>query len=271
MPKYPYGKTELISRFQRKLDDIERTWPMTGSYERVDPYIVPYMQGGDYFELLIYHIESKIWFDSASWDSVANAMITKRLIGEGDIAFDLGCNAGVFSVVMARLAGPDGHVHAFDPYPWNAVATKCNARLNYFQNVSSYPVGIAKRDSTIRVNPNESRTYEHHAADNAQQLKIKAISNYMHLRPKFIKIDIEGAEYDLFDEQDPKTFETVEGMALELHPFFIRPRGLDPRTTLQAIEKLGFSLHHHDLANPAYVSEDYADNHQLFWCTKRAA
>ena len=50
MPRFTIGQTMIIDELQRKLDEIEKTWPMGGSYQRIDPYIVPYLQAGDYYE-----------------------------------------------------------------------------------------------------------------------------------------------------------------------------------------------------------------------------
>ena len=38
-----------------------------------------------------------------------------RLVKPGDIAFDVGANVGVYSVLLSRLCGPSGHVWAFEP------------------------------------------------------------------------------------------------------------------------------------------------------------
>ena len=271
MPKYPVGQMLIIDDLQRKLDSIETTWPMTGSYERVDPYIIPYLHGGDYFQLLIYHIESKLWFDNTNADPLVSHMVQHKLIAEGDTVFDLGCNAGAITLVMARLTGPNGHVHAFDPYPWNAAATKANAQLNYFRNVTSYPVGLSNRDYLIQVSPNDSRIYQDDAASNSQQLRIEAIANYMHLKPKFLKIDIEGAEHDLFENPDPRVFASVQAFALEFHPFWIRPRGLDPKMALANMEKAGFSLHYYSAFSHPYAIESFDDDHHMFWGKRRAA
>lgn len=271
MPKFTYGKTKIIDTFQRRLDAIEATWPMTGSYTRLDPYIVPYLQGGDYYELLIFHNESKSWFDNTNVDYIATSMVKKKMIAEGDVVFDLGSNVGAITIVMARLAGETGHVHAFDPYPWNSAATQCNAELNYFRNVTAHTVGVSNKNCKIMVRPNDSRIYEESKAEGAQELTIHSIDQYMHLKPKFLKIDIEGAEYDVFEGQDPSVFSSVRQFALEFHPFWIRPRGLDPKDALRNMEKAGFSLHYHDVSYPPYTVNDYVDNHHMFWGVRKAA
>jgi hypothetical protein len=87
----------------------------------------------------------------------------------------------------------------------------------------------------------------------------------MHLKPGFMKFDIEGAEHDVFDGQTPEVFASVRTFALELHPVWLRPRGLDPKDTLRSMQRAGFTLHYHRLSNPAYPVDNYTDNLTLFW------
>lgn len=229
MLKYPYGKQRIIDSLNYDLDEIEKHWPMTGSYERVDPYIIPFIRGREYFEFMVYHIESKLWFDNFQHDYIMDSMADKKLIVPGDVVFDLGSNSGAVSLIMAKLCGDEGSLHAFDPYPWNASATRHNARLNYLSNVTAHAVGVSNRSYQISVSPNDSRIYESSPETNAQVLEIEAINKFMHLRPTFLKIDIEGAEHDVFEGQTPDVFASVRSFVLEFHPFWIRPRGIDPK------------------------------------------
>nr|MDT0665673.1 FkbM family methyltransferase [Micromonospora sp. DSM 115978] len=43
--------------------------------------------------------------------------IMKSVVPVGGTVFDVGANAGVYSVHAARLVGPGGRVHAFEPVP----------------------------------------------------------------------------------------------------------------------------------------------------------
>jgi FkbM family methyltransferase len=266
MPKFTIGQSLIIDKLQRKLDEIEKTWPMTAGYQRIDPYIVPYLQAGDYYELIIYHAESKDWFDNTNFDPLVNMIVGRKMVAEGDVVFDLGCNAGAVTVVLAGLAGETGKVHAFDPYPWNAAATQFNCELNYFRNVVTYAVGLSNKAYRIKVRPDDSRTYA--AEDNmpdSQELVIDSINSHMQLAPTFMKIDIEGAEYDLFQDQTATTFGSVKQFALEFHPMWIRPRGLDPKNALYSIESAGFTLHYYSPESAPYQVSTYSDDHHLFW------
>lgn len=270
MPKYAFGQQKIIDSLQYSLDQVEKTWPMTGSYERVDPYIIPFMRGHAYFELIVYHIESKLWFDNDQVDYIMNYIVDQNLIMPGDVVFDLGSNAGAISLIMAKQCGDTGHVHAFDPYPWNAIATQHNAKINYFSNVTAHAVGVSNKTRRIDVSPNDSRSTQSSGEANCQSLDIHAINDFMHLKPKFLKIDIEGAEYDVFEGQEPETFASVQSFALEFHPFWIRPRGLDPKDALRSMKKAGFSLHYYNLDYPDYAIDAYDDSHHLFWGQRRS-
>ncbi|WP_398471785.1 FkbM family methyltransferase [Tardiphaga sp.] len=267
--RLPFGQQKIIDRLSRTLDEIEKTWPMTGSYERIDPYIVPMMQGAR-FDFIIYHKESRSWFDQVYHDFIVGELVRRQLVKPGMVAFDLGCNSGALTAPLAMLAGPTGHVHSFDPYPWNAAATLANAHINYFDNVTAHAVGLSNKSFEINVSPNDSRIYAASEATNSQRLIIKDIREYMHLKPQFLKVDIEGAEHELFDV-GPDVFAGVELVALEFHPMWIAPRGIDCRDSLRNIQKSGFGIHYHSVDAGPYPIDSYNSNHHMFWLKRAAA
>ena len=76
-------------------------------------------------------------------------MLARGLIRPGSVAFDLGCNSGSITMPMAVQAGPEGRVHAFDPYPWNAAATRASARLNRLDNVIVHAADPPQRNDHL--------------------------------------------------------------------------------------------------------------------------
>jgi FkbM family methyltransferase len=265
MPRYPFGTQTVIDNLARRLDAIEATWPMTGSYTRIDPYVVPHMQANQWFEMIVSHEESKAWFDKSWTDYAQLTALQKGFIKPGSVAFDLGCNSGAITLPMAAQAGPSDHVHAFDPHPWNAAATQAQAQLNQLFNVTVHAVGVSNRSHTISVQPNDSRTYESSRGPSAQTLDIRHISAYMTARPTFLKIDTEGAEHDIFDVADYALYASVEWAFLEFHPMWLTPRGVDLRTPLRNIQKHGFELHYHAPDAPVHQIESTTDHHLAFW------
>ena len=270
MPRYPFGTQSVIDGLSRELDAIEKTWPMIGSYERVDPYIVPLLQANQRFELIVYHIESKLWFDKSWTDHAQLEVLRRGFIRPGSVAFDLGCNSGSVTMSMAAQAGPTGHVHAFDPYPWNAAATRASARLNRLDNITAHAVGLSNRTHSIRVSPNDSRIYAPSATESSQTLDIRHIRDYMHLKPSFLKMDIEGAEHELFDIDDTDLYDGVEWVFLEYHPMWIEPRGIDCRVPLRNMRRHGFEVHFHSPDAAPFDIEGYAKQCR-FWLSRPPA
>lgn len=265
MSRYPYGQQKIIDGLQRDLDTIEKTWPMTGSYERLEPYIIPMMQADQWFNFIVYHLESKLWFDKSHVDFIITETASRQLIKPGQVAFDLGSNSGAITLPMAMLAGPEGHVHAFDPYPWNAAATKANARINHFDNVTAHAVGVSNATHKINVNPNDSRIYAADKGVSSQVLDIRHIGEYMSLKPNFIKMDIEGAEHELFLMDDANVYRGVQSIALEFHPMWLNPRGVDLKSVLRNIVRHGFDIHYYTLDSPLFDVDTLHDGHHIFW------
>ena len=253
MPRYNYRTQQILDALSKKLDVVEKTWPMTENYERLDPYVVPYMQCGRIFEFIIYHFESRDWFDCAVTDTILTYISRYNLISDNEVIFDIGCNAGAMTVPLAALCARGGMVHSFDPYPWNAVATSFNAQINGLTNVITYPVGLSNRDYTIRVGQNDTRAFVTNESETAHEITIHSYNRYRSLNPSFLKIDIEGSEHDLFSgaSSDPDRFKSVRLFALEFHPIWLRPRGFD--------------LFCHDPNGARFDVNTFHDGLDLFW------
>ena len=54
----------------------------------------------------------------------------RRLLGPGDVFYDVGANVGFFALAGARQVGPAGAVYAFEPVAENAAAIRAATELN---------------------------------------------------------------------------------------------------------------------------------------------
>jgi len=57
---------------------------------------------------------------------------------KGTTVLDIGANVGFFSVLLSRLVGKSGHVHAFEPLPQNVGFLNQHIDLNQLNNISVY-------------------------------------------------------------------------------------------------------------------------------------
>jgi len=128
----------------------------------------------------------------------------QRLIKPGDTVYDIGANAGYFTLVMSKLVQSNGAVFSFEPDPANFMALSNNIQDNSLKVAT--PIQKAISDSTGELT---FATFEYslvgHIAtkstpDDATLIKVDAITldDFVYKQgfpsPKFIKIDVEGAE-----------------------------------------------------------------------------
>lgn len=241
MPEFSrLNDQKLLDDFQRALDHIEQKVAMQGSFGRIDPYIVEHDQFGHRFRLIIFHRESKDWYDNDTLEFSFKQIRDHNLLRRGDTAFDLGCNIGCNSVWYAKEIGPEGHVHSFDPFPWNTAAVNANAALNGLNNIHVHTIGIADREGILSVASTDARILGG-ASGNKFEAPVKPITSFAHFNPSFMKIDIEGAEHEV-SLADLSQFRSLRSIYLELHEPFILERGIDSKACLENFKQHGFDI-----------------------------
>ncbi|MFO1282607.1 MAG: FkbM family methyltransferase [Burkholderiales bacterium] len=252
MSGLPGATQRLLDEFQRQLDRIETVAPMRGSYERIEPRVVEQHAGGLRYDLVVYHRESEAWYSEGRGDASLDLYREQAWIRPSEVVFDIGCNAGLITVWLGLTVGPGGRVLAFDPYPWNALATHVNCLLNGLENVTVLAVGLGDRNSQIRLPLDSARTLDTgDPSTPTMNAKVVDIAAFVDEDPGFLKIDIEGGEYELA-RADWSRFRRLERIFLELHPFYIEDRGLDTRDVLHRFADAGFALRYgHPLAAEA--------------------
>ena len=112
----------------------------------------------------------------------------------GDVAYDIGANAGFFTLLMSRAVGPTGHVHAFEPVPENLTLLERHLALNAIQNVTVHPVAVSDQAGTVQFA--RGGNLAQGRIDDTGELTVRsvAIDDLKLPLPRVIKMDIEGGE-----------------------------------------------------------------------------
>ena len=127
----------------------------------------------------------------------------KRELEPGDTFFDVGANAGFFTLIAARLVGPTGKCVAFDPAPANLASIREQIELNDLRSVTAVAEAISGSEGTATFSfMEEGNAMGHLGSSSSSEASItvpvttfdKAAERFG--RPSFIKMDIEGAEKD---------------------------------------------------------------------------
>lgn len=123
--------------------------------------------------------------------------------------YDLGANIGFFSLMAARLVGPQGRVFSFEADPEIAARLRENLSRNRFANARVEQKAVWFEPATVsfaRVDPGTSpdRGLGHVSTgeSNSSTITVEAISLDQFAAenpaPDFVKCDVEGAEREVF-------------------------------------------------------------------------
>lgn len=176
--------------------------------------------------------------------------------------YDIGCSVGNFTLLFAESVKPSGSVVAFEPNPEVFITLKKRIEENNLSNVLIYNIGIGGKDERKKlvVRPYDTGTgsMERYIQDIVKEGAYKEYEvdvyqldkylNYQNLpKPDFIKIDVEGMEYEclLGMEDIIKKYKPI---------LFIEIHGADPWRKEENVKKIVnfldqrmYSIYHFEL------------------------
>lgn len=124
-----------------------------------------------------------------------------ELLQPGFRFFDVGANAGFFSLIGSRLVGASGHCVAFEPAPANVEIIREQLRLNGIRNCKVVGEAISDVDGEVDLYFDYSGSPMAHLGESRPgEGKIRVRSTTLDLAssrfgsPNVVKMDIEGAE-----------------------------------------------------------------------------
>jgi FkbM family methyltransferase len=128
-------------------------------------------------------------------------------LNPGNMVFDIGAQAGYFTLVASRLVGSQGRVIAFEPFPKNIDYIKAHCQLNSCHNIALLEVAVGGSSGT-RIFQSANALMGHIVepdsatlSDSEDALSVNVVTlddlpaGYQTLRPNVMKIDTEGMEY----------------------------------------------------------------------------
>jgi FkbM family methyltransferase len=125
--------------------------------------------------------------------------VIRRYVTPGMTVFDIGANAGFYTLAFSRLVGKEGRVCAFEPLAENANNILRHMNLNELQNVTLLQTAISDRNGVVGFNVAKNNAMGF--IDQAQGLyKVPTVSlddliaDGVVPAPDVIKMDVEGAE-----------------------------------------------------------------------------
>jgi FkbM family methyltransferase len=144
-------------------------------------------------------------------------------ISETDTILDVGSHIGCFSICAAKKA-TKGLVYSFEPSPENFKLLSRNIKENSVKNIKPLKLGIANNTGYRKFYFSEFSPLSNNLyMSSGDSLLTKVISLndfFLEKRIKkcnFLKIDCEGAEYEIILGLTPETINKIEKIACEFH------------------------------------------------------
>ena len=125
-------------------------------------------------------------------------------VKEDDVVVDLGAHIGKYACTIAKLVGTHGRVIAVEANPANYVLLVKNALLNKLENVVALNLAAYDRDCEIRLfdgaNSSGRSSIKLDNGVGSVMVQARALDTVPELtslrRIDFVKVDVEGAEYE---------------------------------------------------------------------------
>jgi FkbM family methyltransferase len=139
---------------------------------------------------------------------------------------DIGGGLGDYTVYAARQAS-SGTVYAFEPLPESFSLMEQNCRENGVKNVALFAEAIWSKDSEVALDTDTGPqvTFMSHQATEHSTSKIRARSVTLETalrslnlnRCDLLKMDCEGAEYDILLNTSADTLKKIDRITMEYH------------------------------------------------------
>lgn len=189
---------ERISNWLKPSNDLKNTFK-DGITWLSEENLAIYTTADNYIEWTI--------LSCGTYEAEIEKLIAISLL-EGDSALDIGANIGLQSLRMARYAGKNGKILAFEPLAHLRDKFLKNVQLNRFNNVSLFPFALSDKESNLEYAINEniwnqgtfslSHTPK---GNNTQTINVKIGDNLVEItnlkKLTLIKIDVEGHEFNV--------------------------------------------------------------------------
>ena len=173
------------------------------------------------------------------------------------IIIDVGAHIGYYTLLFAKLVGPNGHVYAFEASPKNFEILQINVQVNNYSNVTLIQKAVSNKNEQIVFymsgkHSNENFLFKPNSAYEEVKIKSVTLDDYFEDQKKidFIKIDIAGAESLALDCMDSilKKNEDIK-IIQEWWPNAIRKHGKEPDKHLNHLIQLGYKIYEIDGTN----------------------
>ena len=192
---------------------------------------------------------------SHEWYTLYENIIRKDYFRNGvsvapaDVVIDVGANFGSFTVLAAKMVGDSGHVISFEPDPLVYDRLVRNVALNKLSNVTCRNEAVSGSDGTVELyvqsksalssnfKPAGERPLKSESKIEVTAVALKKVISSIEC-VSLLKVDCEGAEYDILGSLQKSDVANVMQISMETHKI----EGREEREIVPMLADLGFKV-----------------------------
>jgi len=167
------------------------------------------------------------------------------IIKKNDIIIDIGAHIGLFSL-LASTNCTKGKILSFEPVKDNFLLFEENIKLNNKENISVFNNAISSKNELVKIylDNDESGHSLLSSGENYEQVNSKTLETiFVENNLEYcdlLKLDCEGAEYEIFENLDSKYFKKIEKIVIEYHLADSQPQLLE--NLIKKLELFSYSI-----------------------------
>lgn len=162
---------------------------------------------------------------------------------EGDVFLDVGAHVGKYALQVAKIVGEKGTVIAIEPMPENYDALTRNIKLNGLRNVIPLNIAAWNRECDVKLfigDKGGRNSLKYNMGLGHVEVKAKPLDTVLEElnvnRVDWIKIDVEGAEYEVLQGLEKTLKENGSKLIVEV-------KDENKNKVLGFMEKLNYAAH----------------------------
>ncbi len=167
-------------------------------------------------------------------------------IGSHDTVIDIGAHIGTFTITSARSAR-EGIVYAFEPVQANYELLLRNIELNNLKNVVPTKTAVAKDtgkgEMFVQEDATTGHSFHYRCNRNPVVVDTTSLEGFVDRagikKIDFLKMDCEGAEYDILTNCPERIFSMIQRIGMEYH--FCEDKK-NPQVLVDILEDNGFKV-----------------------------
>ena len=166
-------------------------------------------------------VPNYFWLNPDYEPAVQHSFAT--LLQPGMVAADIGAHMGFDTLLLARLVGPSGLVHAFEPDPANGRRLRRNCELNSLHQVICHATAISDRNGIVSFSASGTTTSHITEESEAGSISVptetldEAMSRFANQPLHLVKLDVEGAEFKVLQGATRILREIRPAWLIEIH------------------------------------------------------